>query len=68
MRAGVSQRMVFGRDRSEFAKQGAAGTVSDPMLRTQESSWSVTMRSVWLWSSLGPCGSKHTSVYRRELN
>ena len=32
----MSQRIVFGRDWSEFSKQEVAGTVRDPMLRTQE--------------------------------
>lgn len=45
MGAGVSKRMVFGRDGSEFAKQGLAGTVHDPSLGTQESLASVTVRS-----------------------
>ena len=31
----LSQMMVFGRDWSEFAKQGVAGTVCSPRLRTQ---------------------------------
>lgn len=41
------QRMVFGRDWSEFSKWGVAGTVGDPMFGTQESLWSFTIRSVF---------------------
>lgn len=44
--AGGSQGRVFGRDWSEFAEQGVVGAVSNPMLRAQESSRSVTIRSV----------------------
>lgn len=42
---GVSPRMIFVRDWSEFEKQGVAVT---PTLRIQESSRSVTIRSACL--------------------
>lgn len=60
--------MVFGSDGSEFAKQGVAGTVYDPKLRTQESSQSIFIGSGCLWSSLGICRPKYRGVYKCELS
>lgn len=51
----------------EFAEQGVTGTVSNPVLRIQESSRSVTIRSICLWFSLGTCESQSIGVYKCEL-
>lgn len=60
--------MVSGRDWSGFAKQEVAGRVRDLMLRTQEPSWRITIKSVCLWFSLGTCGSKYMGVFKCELS
>lgn len=62
--AGGSQGRAFGRDWSEFAEQGVVGAVSNPMLRAQESSRSVTIRSVCIL--LEPV-SLSTQVFKGEL-
>lgn len=59
---GVSQRMIFVRDWSEFEEQGVAVT---PMLRTWESSRSLTIRSACLQSSLGICECKYITCALR---
>lgn len=51
----------------EFTEQGVTGTVSNPVLRIQESSRSVTIRSICLWFSLGTCESQSIGVYKCEL-